>query len=232
MSRVLIGLLAALMFATPMAQAQYSMSGGGPGAGTGPGIGGGGYTGGGGFGYPGGLPPGIGGSYYYPGFGFSSRPLNTGPYYNTYGGYGYAAPIYAAPAAVPGLSGFFRFGNVRLNYWQAPSGYYYPWGLGTWQASQPIYIVQNGQTQAQLPPLSSMFSDMENYLDDSNKKGKLGEVDYKRLFRRLQDVRSKFDHLRAAGGGTLDPGDEENIRRDVDNLGGEISRAVKPLPQK
>jgi hypothetical protein len=77
-----------------------------------------------------------------------------------------------------------------------------------------------------------MFSDMENYLDDSNKKGKLGEVDHKRLFRRLQDVRSKFDHLRAAGGGTLDPGDEENIRRDVDNLGGEISRAVKPLPQK
>jgi hypothetical protein len=134
---------------------------------------------------------------------------------------------------VPGLSGTFRFGNARLNYWQAPSGYYYPWAAGAaYVPQQPVYIVQQGQTQAQQPPISSMFTDMEAYLDDCQKKDKIGQIDYQRLFRRLQDIRSRYDHLRAAGGGVLDAGDEESIRRDAAGLGGEIARAVKPLPDK
>jgi hypothetical protein len=73
-----------------------------------------------------------------------------------------------------------------------------------------------------------MFTDMESYLDDCQKKGKIEDVQYKRLFTRLQDLRSKYDHQRSAGGGILDPGDEQSIRVDVSNLAGEIARAVKP----
>jgi hypothetical protein len=214
MSRLILGLLATLIIATPMAQAQGVSLGATQARSTttfGPGS----------------------GSYFYPGFGYSSHPLNTGPYYGGYGGYGYGAPVYAAPVAVPGLTGYFRFGNANLNYWHAPSGYYYPWAAGSaYVQQQPIYIVQQGQTQAQQPPLSSMFTDMEKYLDDSQKAGKMGQIDYQRLFRRLQDVRGRYDHLRAAGGGTLDSNDEESIRRDAAGLGGEIARAVKPLPEK
>jgi hypothetical protein len=214
MSRLILGLLSTLIIAVPMAQAQGVSLGASQRTGTtimGPGS----------------------GSYFYPGFGWSSHPLNTGPYYGGYGGYGYGAPVYAAPVAVPGISGFFRFGNANLNYWQAPSGYYYPWASGSaYVPQQPIYIVEKGQTQAQQPPLSSMFTDMESYLDSSQKKGKIGQNEYERLFRRLQDVRGRYDHLRAASDGTLDQGDEESIRRDAAGLGGEISRAVKPLPEK
>ena len=174
-----------------------------------------------------------GGGYFYPGFGYSTYPMNNGYYggngYGNYGYGGYGAPVYTAPAAVPGLSGYFRFGGAGLNYWQAPSGYYYPWSGGSNVVQQqPIYIVQNGQTQQQLPPVASMFTDMESYLDDCQKHKKLEEAQYTRLFRRLQDLRSKYDHQRSAGGGILDPGDEQSIRVDVSNLAGEIARAVKP----
>lgn len=169
------------------------------------------------------------GTYYYPGFGYSSRPLYS-PYYTGYPSGYPVVTTYGAPVAVPGFGGYFRIGNARINYWQGPSGYYYPWGIGTaYQSSAPIYIVNQGVTTPQLPPLSAQFSDMENYLDDSQKKGKLNQTDYSRLFRRLQDIRSKFDHARAQAGGNLDSTDEDNIRRDLDNLGGEISRAVKPV---
>lgn len=210
MSRLIIALLATLVAAVPMANAQGMSLG--PTNRTSTQIGG------------------PSGTFYYPGFGYSSHPL-AGYYGGGYGGYsgvGGYAPIYAAPLAVPGITGYFRIGGARVNYWQAPSGYYYPWGAGTaYQQQQPIYIVQQGVTQPQLPPLSSMLSDMENYLDDSKAKNKLTQSDYQRLFRRLQDVRGKFDHQRASNGGTLDPSDDELIRRDIDNLGGEISRAVK-----
>lgn len=211
MSRLLLGLLAASMIAVPAAQAQ------------GVSLGATNRTSTTNYGAP---------TYFYPGFGYSSVPMNTGPYYGGYGYGGYPAPVYGAPVAVPGLNGYFRFGKTQLNYWRAPSGYYYPWAAGSaYVPQQPIYIIQQGQTQAQQPPLSSVFSDMESYLDDSQKKGKIGQVNYQRLFRRLQDVRGKYDHLRTAGGGVLDAGDEESIRRDISGLSGEISRAVKPMPE-
>lgn len=178
--------------------------------------------------------PGARGSYFYPGFGWSSYPLNNGYYGTPYGTVPiYGTPVYTPPVAVPGVNGFFRIGNARINYWQAPSGYYYPWGIGAGYTQQaPVYIINQGVTTPQLPPLSSMFGDMEKYLDDSKDKAKLSQADYARLFRRLQDVRGKFDHERAASGGAIDPNDEANIRRDVDLLAAEISRAVKPVAAK
>jgi hypothetical protein len=214
-SRLILTVAAAFLFAAPMAVAQGVSLGPTNRTSTGSGMMG-------------------GGGYYYPGFGYSTYPMNNGYYggygYGNYGYGGYGAPIYAAPTAVPGLSGYFRFGGAGINYWHAPSGYYYPWfgGGTTAVVQQPIYVVQNGQTQSQLPPVSSMFSDMESYLDDCQKKNKIEDVQYNRLFQRLQDLRSKYDHERAAGGGILDPNDEQNMRIQVSNLAGEIARAVKP----
>jgi len=228
MSRLVLGVAAALLIAIPAAQAQINNMGMGNG---GHGYGGinsiGGFNSGAGY-------TGPTGSYFYPGFGWSSRPLGGGYYGQGTTGYsygnGYVAPVYAAPVAVPGLTGYFRFGNASINYWRGPSGIYYPWFAGGgYVQQQPVYVVEQGQTQPSQPPLSSMFTDMENYLDDSQKKGKLSQTDYQRLFRRLQDVRSKFDHQRSAAGGALDSTDEESIRRDVANLGGEIARSIKPI---
>lgn len=235
MSRVVVGLLAGLILSLPAAQAQNSYYG----------------NGGGGYGFGGGIAPSGGNSstqprtFYVPanpfirGTGGPVVPVTpVNPYVNPYGyGYGYGSyglpifttPIYQAPLAVPGISGYFRIGSTAINYWRAPSGYYYPWGCGINCAQTPIYIVERGVSTPQLPPISSLLSDMEKYLDESRKSDKLSQTDYQRLFRRLQDIRGKYDHERAASGGALDNADEEYTRKSVDLLAGEISRAVKPI---
>lgn len=138
-------------------------------------------------------------------------------------------PINAAQASM--TPGFYHLGG--LDYWRAPSGYYYPWGLGatTYGYSLPTYFYNQAQLQPvqQSPPLYSMFSDMQQYLDQSKKDARVADLDYKHLYRRLQDLRGKYDHLIAANG-TLDPADEESLRKDAALLGSEIAVRVKPLP--
>jgi hypothetical protein len=191
------------------------------------------YGGGGGFG---------GGS----GFGNGSVQMYNPAYWNTphytpYGGYGpnYGyAPGYGvgypiatpyAPIVVPGTSAFFRFGGVTTHYWKAPSGYYYPWGVGaSYAAPAQVYYVNQGQTQAQNPPVYLMLGDMRKYLDDMKKDGRLTDGDYQHLFRRVQDLQAKYDHLMAMNG-ALDTTDEDSVRRDAGLLGSEIAQRVKAI---
>jgi hypothetical protein len=157
----------------------------------------------------------------YPGYGYPGYGL---PYPSPYGG----VP-YAAPAVIPGVPSFFRIGPLNMQYWRSPSGYYYPWGLGaSAYSTNTIYYVNQGQTQAQNPPIYSLLNDMRSFLDDCKKKGRLSDADYKHLFRREQDIQGKYDHL-IAENGSLDPSDEETIRKDAGLLGSEISQRVKPL---
>lgn len=208
------------------------------------GIRGGGYGGfGGGYGGYGGGYGGYGGygAYGVPNYG--GRPLGTfgnignpagagaynNPYYGSYGPIGApgGAPVlYGSPVAAPG--GYFRIGRVGVNFWQSPSGYYYPWGLGAAGAPQTVYYVQEGSTTQAKPPIPTMLNDMEKYLSQSKEKGRVSQQDYQHIFRRMQDLRGKYSRLAAESDGLLDQADESSLRRDVDQLSSEVALRVKP----
>ncbi|MBU6453209.1 MAG: hypothetical protein KGS72_15605 [Cyanobacteria bacterium REEB67] len=152
---------------------------------------------------------------YYPGMG-------TGPVYPF--GNPYINPVAAG-------NGFYNFvgGGVAANLWRAPSGYYYPWYRGG-GFNQIIYVDQSqsqAQTVAQQPPLSSQFSDMGQYLDDSKKNGKLADNDYKSLKMRLTDIHSKERSLRIAGGGQLSDEYEAEIRQNLNDFSREMVERIK-----
>jgi hypothetical protein len=157
-------------------------------------------------GYPGTYYPGVGGGPVYP-FG--------NPYIN---------PVAAG-------NGFYNFagGGVAANLWRAPSGYYYPWYRGG-GFNQIIYVDQSqnqAQTVAQQPPLSSQFTDMGQYLDDSKKNGKLADNDYKSLKQRLTDIHAKERSLRIAGGGQLSDEYEAEIRQNLNDFSREMVERIK-----
>ncbi|GEM_PF-1152723 len=164
------------------------------------------------------------------------------PYgYNPYGGglvpssgFGVMNPYAGYPAMgmpVPVNGGYFgiNIGNTRLNVWKAPSGYYYPWlprpvGFG-YQA--PIVIVNQGNSTPAQPALTTIFSDMNKFLDEAKSKGKVSESDYNHLKLRASDLQKKERSLATANGGSLQKDDEELLRKDVDKLGEEVAYRVK-----
>ncbi|HEY9785460.1 MAG TPA: hypothetical protein V6D17_08670 [Candidatus Obscuribacterales bacterium] len=172
---------------------------------------------------PGQVAPGAVNPYYYP-YRYPYTYANPGlvPY-----GAGY--PVIGMPQPIGG--GYFgiNIGGARLNFWQAPSGYYYPWlprpyGL---TYSAPIIIYQQGQSTPAQPPLSTVFSDMIKFLDESKEKNKVAEADYNHLRLRATDLQRKEASLSLSGGGTLDEQNEAQLRKDADQLGKEISYRVK-----
>ena len=180
----------------------------------------------------------------YGGVPYGVNPYGVNPYgYNPYGGglvpnsgFGVVNPYAGYPAMgmpVPINGGYFgiNIDNSRLNVWKAPSGYYYPWlprpvGFG-YQA--PIVIVNQGSqnsTPAQ-PALTTIFSDMNKFLDEAKSKGKVSEADYNHLKLRASDLQKKERSLATANGGSLQKDDEEMLRKDVDKLGEEVAYRVK-----
>jgi hypothetical protein len=252
---LLLAVASLLSIAAVPVNAQGLGSGSTPSYGGGFGLqsGGGGGSGFGSYGQPiyapGGSWTGPGGGYSgYGGGNYSGRPLGSfgnignpygngyynNPYYGTYGPIG--APIgtqvYGAPVAVPGISGFYRFGRVGINYWQSPSGYYYPWGAGAvgGAVQQNIYYKESSNsTTTAKPPIPTMLGDMEKYLDDSKTKGRISDADYQHIFRRVQDLRSKYSRLAAEWDGVLDPTDESRLRGDVEQVSSEIALRVRPI---
>lgn len=149
-----------------------------------------------------------------PGFGYYSP----NPYAPGY-------PVYNAPAPLAG-----RYGGIGGSYWRAPSGYYYPWGsaYGYVPVVPPVVVVQQGNSAPAQPSISDTIKDMSTYLDEQNKKGKFNPDDYAHLNRRLNDLRVKQSMLSARNNGTLDSFDEENMRKDLSMLSGDISRRIRP----
>jgi hypothetical protein len=126
--------------------------------------------------------------------------------------------------------GLFRFnvGGFSGSYWRAPSGYYYPWGAGAYLAPAPVIVVEQGVSQQAQPPVADMLRDMSSYIEDQNGKKKFKPEDYQHLSRRVKDLMSLDSTMRTRNGGTLDPSDEEKMRRDTAALSGDISRRVLP----
>lgn len=147
--------------------------------------------------------------------------------YNPYAGY----PAMGMPVPING--GYFgiNIGNARLNVWKAPSGYYYPWlpRPAGFAYAPPIVVINQGAqnpTPAQ-PPLTTIFGDMNKFLDDAKSKGKITESDYNHLKLRASDLQKKERSLALGNGGSLDPNAEEQLRKDVDKLGEEVAYRVK-----
>lgn len=178
----------------------------------------------------------------YAGSPYGSNPLfnpagagyYSNPWANPYGSpYTYnGMPINSFGTPVPIGGGFFGMASNghNINFWRAPSGYYYPWtaGYGTGYTA-PIVVINNGAApQAAQPPLSTIFSDTLKYLDEQKAAGKLDPNDFQHLKQRALDLLSKERDLRTQGSGSLDQEQEASIRADVDTLGGEIARRVKP----
>jgi hypothetical protein len=158
------------------------------------------------------------------------------PYASPYFGYGnglqgtYSRGGYGIPQLIGGNTYSFNVAGAPLNFWRAPSGYYYPWMGGYNYTQYPIFVYngqQNGASQA-LPPLSTIFSDLNDYLDKAKKEGKVGETEYEHLKRRASDLLSKENSLAYESGGTIDPSQEAEIRRDVEGLSAEVARSVRP----
>lgn len=178
---------------------------------------------------------------------YAGSPYGSNPLFNPVGGYGYnpwlnrygnpyaynGVPINSFGAPVSIGNGFFGLStNGRnLNFWKAPSGYYYPWTYGYGSSyTAPIVVINNGSTTPQpaQPPLSTVFSDTLKYLDEQKASGKISEADFTHLKQRCLDLLSKERSLKTANGGALDTQQEASIRADVDSLGGEIAQRVKP----
>lgn len=160
---------------------------------------------------------------------YGQVPLNTQP------GFGYYNPNVLAPAypayGVPQAGVYGRFGNFNAAaYWKSPSGYYYPfyapaYGYGV---VPPTVIIQQGsQTPAQ-PSINEMLKDLRAFLDEQNSKSKYSTEDYNHLSRRLKDLTQKYSSILSVGNGTIDSVDEENLRKDLAMLQGDIARRAKP----
>jgi hypothetical protein len=133
------------------------------------------------------------------------------------------APTYTVPQAVNG-------GNYLINannFWRGDSGYYYPWANNS-AYGQIIYAPNANQAPvAQVPPLSTLFTDLLNYLDQKKTQGVISLSDYQHLRRRATDLQTKYFSLRTAAEGSIDQNDEAQIRRDLDELGAEVSKSVR-----
>lgn len=160
------------------------------------------------------------GSVYYPGY-------QAG--FGYYGPYQAACPIFGVPQPLGGSGFSITSGSTQFRFWKSPSGYYYPWLNQTYYGYvPPVIIYEQGTSTVAQPPLSTVFSDLTKFLEESKEKGRLTDADYRHLWQRLKDLMGKEASQKNANGGTLEAADEQNLRKDLDLLGAEIARLVKP----
>ncbi len=146
--------------------------------------------------------------------------------------YAYSYPTFGVPQSMYGNYFGVSCGRLNLTMWKAPSGYYYPWcgGATGYGYSYPIPIMYTNAGASNptpaLPAMSVIFSDLTKYLDEAHTDHRIAEDAFIHLKRRVQDLQSKEKMMRNAGDGALDSDMEAEIRRDLDQLGSEVSRRV------
>lgn len=186
--------------------------------------------------------------YYNPGYSYGTyyNPYNNPYYYHpggaVYGGYTYSGyvgryniggvtvPVYGSPQLIAGDYYGMNVGGAPYQFWRAPSGFYYPWVGGYAYNSYPIYAISpdNNTPRQTLPPVSTVISDLDKYLDSAKKNDKITSGDYQSLRQRASDLLSKEKSLAYEEGGTINPDQEDEIRQDVDELSAEVAHRVQP----
>lgn len=164
---------------------------------------------------------------YYPGAYYLRNQPGVGYYSQSpfWGGY----PQFGLPQPVGGGYFSFQSGSTRFNLWKAPSGYYYPWANRGYYAGYvpPVVVVEQGSSIASKPPIMTVMMDLRKFLDEAKSNNRMSESDYNHLSQRLKDLAGKEGMLRNSAGGTLDPALEDDIRKDLDQLGSEIQYRIK-----
>ena len=158
------------------------------------------------------------------GFGFSN------PYQSTTAGY----PSFGMPQDVG--NGFYsvKAGSVALPMWKAPSGFFYPWAPRpeSFSYAYPMPVLAISKvTQSvapAVPPLAVELQDLGNYLEKARLERRMAEADISRLSARIAEIKEKERALRVAGSGNIDPSDEAQMRRELEQIGSECSSKMKP----
>ncbi len=202
-------------------------------------------------GAPGAVPYNAPTGYYYgPGNAYHGGYANTNPYYQNYpvyGNYPYGNPYYSPYVGRYNINGVnipvfgapqplgsnlygVTYGGAPYQFWRAPSGFYYPWAGGYNYNQYPILVMPpSSSTPVQtLPPVTTVVSDLDSYLNRAKEEGKISNENYVNLRERAHNILNKAQDDAQANGGTIDPDQEADLRRDVENLSAEVAYRVKP----
>jgi hypothetical protein len=169
----------------------------------------------------------------YPNYANNPYRPNYNPYAPTYlGRYnigGVVQPVYGPPQIINGNWYGINIGGNPYTYWQAPSGYYYPWSSGFSYQDRPILVMPpNGNNPLQTqPPITTVISDLDHYLDTAKADGKISESNYKELRDKAQYLLKKEQSMAEHNEGVLDPDEEVELRKDVESLSAEVAYRVK-----
>ncbi|HIA52826.1 MAG TPA: hypothetical protein EYN91_12180 [Candidatus Melainabacteria bacterium] len=128
-----------------------------------------------------------------------------------------------APSAGGMARGFGRaMGNPHVqNFGSFPNhrrGAFFPYVWYGYQYPVPV------QTEPDLP---EVFAGMRKKLSESGSKREISRNEFAHLNQRLSDLKGKAQSLENAGGGYLDAGQEEDMRRDLKQLQDETDRRSK-----
>lgn len=138
------------------------------------------------------------------------------------------SPYYGVPQPIGGGAFGITSGGVNWRMWQAPSGYYYPWMSPLSYGEPVIYVAPPAQQKTKPePPVSTVLSDMLNFLDEQKEKKHLQASDYEHLRRRALDLQSKNYDMRVNDNDQPDAQDDQAMRKDIDELGVEVSQALR-----
>jgi hypothetical protein len=155
--------------------------------------------------------------------------------YNYY--YGNTSTRYGMPVGTTPLGiGYYQLGGLAggMSYWRAPSGYYYPWGAssiygaGGYTPTHVTYVYQGGAFAESKPSVPSVINDLRRFVEDAKSKQQLDDSNYEQLTVRLNDITEQTRAMSQNNGGTLNVSDEQTVRRALDELITEITRALNP----
>lgn len=132
--------------------------------------------------------------------------------------------------------GYYQLGGLteRIGYWRAASGFYYPWFPAVYMPGVKygpvgtVYSVQEGMFAPAHPSIGQMLADMREYIEIAKDKRLLDAAMYQNLYRRVNDLTALATALITKDGGALSPQHENELRKTLDLLGADLSRAINP----
>ena len=158
---------------------------------------------------------------------------NGNPYYSPYlGRYninGATIPVFGAPQPLGSNLYGITYGGSPAQFWRAPSGFYYPWAGGYSYNQYPILVMPptGANPVRTLPPITTVVSDLDSYLNKAKETGKISKENYYNLQQRAHNILNKAQDDAQANGGTIDPDQEADLRKEVEDLSAEVAYRVK-----
>jgi hypothetical protein len=166
---------------------------------------------------------------HYPGYGVYPTYNPYAPtYLGRYNVGGVVTPVFGAPQLINGSYYGINIGGNPYTFWQAPSGFYYPWSSGFSYTDRPILTMSSdGNPLRTQPPIGTVLSDLDSYLNSAKADGKISNQNFEELQQKANKLRKREESMLARGEGVIDPDDEIELRKEVDNLSKEVASRVQ-----